>query len=67
MDTKITVALAAKALKIIDSGSFLLKTPEDTERLELAREQLLEVVLGNGYDLSMETYRATKLKKSHIL
>jgi hypothetical protein len=54
------IRICARAVRVLDNVSFLTMNKEDDAAVVLARNQLLSVIQGNGYQIEYETYRVIK-------
>ena len=55
------IRICTRAVQVLDKVGFLTLSKEDDAAVVLARNELLSVIQGNGYQIEYESYRLIKV------
>lgn len=59
------IRISARAVQLLDKVCFLTLSKEDDAAVVLARNELLSVIQGSGYQLEYDSYRLIKAGDRH--
>lgn len=59
------IRICARAVQVLDKVGFLTLNKEDDAAVVLARNELLSVIQGNGYQLEYDSYHLVKAGDRH--
>ncbi len=59
------IRICARAVQVLDKVGVLTLSKEDDAAVVLARNELLSVIQGNGYQLEYDSYRLAKASDRH--
>ena len=59
------IRICVRAVQVLDKVGFLTLSKEDDAAVVLARNELLSVIQGNGYQLEYDSYRLVKADDRH--